>query len=236
MQLEMAPFPVVPPVRILCLLVVITGVASARVPLMLTGGALIGLLGVWLIISPFEFKWRDLVAMMRRIRWLLVAIFVLYLGFTPGESLAPEINLWLPSIEGVQQGALRVAVLLAIITAVHLLLVTTPRGELLAGLLWYGRPARRLGLDDSRFAVRLVLALEAVPKVQDLVSAAVAETTGRSRLERLACTGDRVMVQVLQQADAGAGTLHLPDQAPVPLWQWLIPIMIIVLFAVALYL
>ncbi len=232
----MAPFSIVPPVRILSLLVVITGVASARIPLILTGGALIGALGLWFIISPCEFKWRDFAGMMRRIRWLLVAIFVLYLGFTPGEALIPEFGRWSPSVEGVQQGTLRVAVLLAIVTAVHLLLVTTPRGELLAGLLWFGRPARRLGLDDSRFAVRLVLALEAVPKVQDMASAALAETTGRPRLERLAHTGERVMLQALQQADAGAGTLHLPEQAPVPLWQWLVPFLLIMMFTVALYL
>ncbi len=161
------------PVRILSLLIFVAVMATGQLRVLLIGVALLigAAIGVWQHHRGFDVH--SLLRMMRRVRWLLLAILILYGWFTPGAALIPAWAPYSPSLEGLQQGLLRAAVLLAIVAAVYLLITTTPRGDLVAGLLWCGRPLRRLGVDDQRFAVRLVLALEAVPEVQTLARAAL---------------------------------------------------------------
>ena len=161
------------PVRILSLLIFVAVMATGQLRVLLIGVALLigAAIGVWQQHHGFDVH--SLLRMMRRVRWLLLAILILYGWFTPGTALIPAWAPYSPSLEGLQQGLLRAAVLLAIVAAVYLLITTTPRGDLVAGLLWCGRPLRRLGVDDQRFAVRLVLALEAVPEVQTLARAAL---------------------------------------------------------------
>jgi len=221
-----------PPVRILTLLVLAAALAAGR-PLLLLAGALAVLAG-WIAaaIRVPEFEVRGFGRMLRRVRWLLLAILLVYGGFTPGEPLLPVLGGWSPSADGMRLGALRVAALVAIVAAVHLLLATTPRGALIGGLLWFGAPARRLGLDDRRFAARLILALEAVPQVQDLARDALRRQTGRSRLERLAGAAGETLRATLQRADAAQGPIDVPDRSPVPARQWLWPLCLALLFAV----
>lgn len=227
-------FPAVP-VRILSLLILTAGLASARLGVLLIAGMV--LLGAGLLVrrrgsdgGPLK-----ITLLLRRVRWLLLAIVILYGWFVPGTPLLHALGAWSPSVEGLQQGLLRVAALCGIVAAVYLLLATTPRGALVAGLLWFGRPLRRVGIDDRRFAVRLVLALEAVPQVQDMVSAALTDSTDGTRLQRTARAAATVLQTTLQRAEQAPGAIDVPAPQPVPLWQWSIPGMFaLLLFTAAL--
>jgi len=163
-----------PPVRILTLLVLAVALATGR-PLLLLVGTLAVLTGwVAAAISVPEFDVRGFGRMLRRVRWLLLAILLVYGGLTPGEPLVPALGAWSPSVDGARLGAIRVAALLAIVAAVHLLLATTSRGALVGGLLWFGGPARRLGLvTDAVTAEGALAKLERVlpPDVRARVSA-----------------------------------------------------------------
>lgn len=213
-----------PPVRILSLLILAGALASARPGVLLCGGLLLALTALRLR-GAHGVDARALWVMLRRIRWLLLAILVLYGWFTPGAPLLPALGDWSPAVEGLEQGLMRIAALLLIVVAVYLLLATTPRGELVGGLLWFGVPLRRLGLDDRRFAVRLVLALEAVPQVQALAGAALNEDAGRPRLQRLALAGGRVLQATLARAETDAELpIDVPDTQPVPAAHWLWPV------------
>lgn len=220
-----------PPVRILTLLVLAAALATGR-PLLLLAGTLVLLTG-WGVAAATvpAFDTRGFGHMLRRVRWLLLAILLVYGGLTPGEPLLPALGGWSPSEDGLRMGALRVAALVAIVAAVYLLLATTSRSALIGGLLWFGAPARRLGLDDSRFAVRLVLALEAVPRVQDLARDALRRQDGDSRLERLAGAASETLRLTVQSADAAEGPIDVPERLPVPVAQWLLPLFLAVLFA-----
>jgi hypothetical protein len=107
---------------------------------------------------------RRLLQGLLRLRWLLLSIWVLYLGFTPGTPLSA----WTPglSLEGLLDGSRRVLVLVALITAVYWLLATTPLPQLVAALdqlLW---PLRRLGLPTAVFSRRLALTLGGLDAVE----------------------------------------------------------------------
>lgn len=223
-----------PPVRILSLLILAAALAGGRPGVLAVGGLLLALTAIVVRRRQPAFDGRALLGMLRRIRWLLLAILILYGWFTPGTPLIPLLGGWSPVQEGLQQGALRGTALLAIVAAVYLLLASTPRGDLVGGLLWYGMPLRRLGVDDHRFAVRLVLALEAVPQVQTLARAALDDADGRTRLQRIGLAAGRVLQATLARADAGADTpIDVPDPQPVPVVQWLLPLALAVLLAVS---
>ncbi|MBI5461268.1 MAG: hypothetical protein HY941_03685 [Gammaproteobacteria bacterium] len=222
------------PVRILTLLILAAGLASGHPIVLLAGGALLIGTGFWVWQRYRAFDAQTLMNMLRRVRWLLLAILILYGWFTPGVALLSTLGQFSPSLEGMQQGLLRVAALLAIVAAVYLLLAITPRGELVAGLLWYGRPLRRLGVDATRFAVRLVLALEAVPQVQTLARTALLDTpSGASRMQRLGRAATAVFQATLARAEQSTGDIAVPDPQPVPLWQWLLPSALTVLLIAA---
>lgn len=224
--------PLSPSVRILSLLVLAAGLASGQPRMLAAGGVVLLLTGAVALMQQRDFEWSSLLGMLRRVRWLLLAMLILYGWFTPGDPLLPSLGDWSPSLTGVRLGLLRVVALAAIVVAVYLLLITTPRGDLVGGLLWFGRPLRRLGIDDRRFAVRLVLALEAVPQVQGLARAALETDAGTSRMQRLGQSASRVLQAVLEQAEAQQGTIQVPDSRPVPGWQWLVPLLLATLLVV----
>lgn len=233
---DFAPsFPAVP-VRILALLVFAAGLATAQPWVLLLGIALLGGLAIVVRVRHSAVSSLRIVNLLRRVRWLLLAILILYGWFLPGTPVLPELGSLSPTQEGLWQGLLRVAALCGIVAAVYLLLTTTARGELVAGLLWFGRPLRRAGIDDRRFAVRLVLALEAVPQVQDLARAALADAAGGSRVQRLGNAAAKLLQTTLARAEHAPGEIAAPDPQPVPAWQWGMPLGLAVLLWAATHL
>ena len=210
------------PVRIVLLLVLTAALAGARPGVLLIAALL--LVGVGLHgRHGLHGGYVALRALLRRVRWLLLAMLILYGWFMPGTPLWPVLGELAPSREGLQEGMLRVAALVLIVVAVYLLLSSTARGPLVAGLLWFGRPLRRVGLNDARFAVRLVLALEAVGQVQDLMTT----TAGNLRegtWQRVGRSAAGVVQATLARADQAHTGIDIPDVPPVPRWQWLLPL------------
>ncbi len=102
----------------------------------------------------------QLVRLLRRTRWLLLVLLLTYAWTLPGEAL------WAgwgsPSIEGLQQGALRVVRLALLLAGLALLLAYTARARLIYGLYVLAKPLTWLGFDRRAFAVRLGLTLDYV--------------------------------------------------------------------------
>lgn len=98
--------------------------------------------------------------LVRRARWLLITMLLIYAFATPGDELFPQLNGFGPSLQGVQAGALQAWRLTLMLLALGVLLRSCPRNSLLGGLYTLLRPFRSLGLDVDRFAVRLWLTLQ----------------------------------------------------------------------------
>lgn len=183
--------------------------------------------------------------MLKRLRWLFLSILVLYLFFTPGRLLWPGV-LWGPTVEGLQQGGLRIAALVLIVAAVNWLLASTEQDEFLSAVIWCLRPLVWLGLPHERLAVRIALTLEAVSLVrghyrhqprQDGVEAPaeeVVQPSARQQLLTIAKTAHRLFTEVVSVAEsAPLREIVLPAQSRPPLWQWLIPLLLLALFVTA---
>lgn len=152
-----------------------------------------------------------------RLRWLLLAIGILYMGFTPGEPL----HAWLPGLsrEGILEGARRMLVLIDLLALVYLMLALTPTSELAAAVRQLLTPMSIFGLDTDRFGRRLALVLEGVGEAQQRLEAA----RGREKLVD-------ALVSVLHELETDA--TREPAQAALPVlgaprwWQWLLPLLL----------
>ncbi len=209
-----------PLIRVVALLIFIAGLAFAR-PLFLAAG--IGLLLVLNILTAFPAP-AKLRQMISRLRWLFLAILLVYGWWTPGIELFPAMGSWSPTSEGVYTGLLRILSLVLIVAAVHLLLQLTSRSELLPAIMQTIRPVTTEAA-RVRLAVRILLTLEAVTQVQTLVSDALKNRPlNNVRLATLGVTARTLYQTVLERAARSGGeVIEIPVPEAPPLWQWLIP-------------
>ncbi len=110
--------------------------------------------------------------MLRRARWLLLALVLIYACATPGLPLLPLLGVISPSFEGLHGGILQAGRLVVLLLGLSLLLWSSPRENLLSGIYVLLRPFRPMGLDPERVAVRLWLTLhyaqgQSRQKIQD---------------------------------------------------------------------
>lgn len=111
-------------------------------------------------------KAKVFVQMMRRMRWLLIIMLLIYAFSTPGEYLA-EWPFWVtPTYEGIQAGLIQAMRLTVMLAGLALLLRLTVRDKLIVGFFFLMQPLRYIGLDPERFAARLWLTLHYVEQPQ----------------------------------------------------------------------
>ncbi|WP_245538699.1 CbiQ family ECF transporter T component [Thiobacillus denitrificans] len=104
----------------------------------------------------------QLLRLLRRTRWLMAVLLLTYAYTLPGAALWPALGWGSPSVEGVQQGMLRVGRLVLMLAGLAALLAYTSRPRLIYGLYVLARPLTWLGFDRRGFAVRLGLTLDYV--------------------------------------------------------------------------
>jgi hypothetical protein len=210
-----------PLIRVVALLVFIAGLALAR-PTLLGAGFVLLLLLYRLTGFPAP---RILLRMIVRLRWLLVAILLVYGWSTPGAALLPAISAWSPTVEGMSLGLLRILSLVMIVAAVHLLMQVTTRKQLLPAIMQLINPVTTVTARE-RLAVRILLSIEAVTQVQSLVSETLTRQPLKNhRLSTLGVTAQTLYMSVLNKAAlAGENVIEIVEPESPPLWQWLVPV------------
>ncbi|MBL4850821.1 MAG: hypothetical protein JKY90_00850 [Gammaproteobacteria bacterium] len=156
-----------PLIRVVCLLLIAGFIASAHsVFLLIT----LCILAAVYILASLSLKqcW----SLVRRMRWFFLSILIIYFWFTPGRAFSPELanTLWIPSVDGVEQGLIRVACLVLIIATVSALLQSTCKEQLFSAIYSLISWTRHLGLSPERFSVRVTLTLEALTATQSIIS------------------------------------------------------------------
>lgn len=134
------------------------------------GAVLLGL-AVPMLVIVWRIAMHEYMRLIRRMRWILIFLMMIYAFNTPGEYWAGWAHAWAPTYEGVRLGAdqaLRLALLLA---ALAILLASTTREHLIAGIFQMLKPLQQWIGSPDRFAVRLWLTLhyvETAPKPQGI--------------------------------------------------------------------
>lgn len=98
--------------------------------------------------------------LVKRARWLLVALFAVFAWATPGRLMWPEADWASPTAEGLALAIDHAARVLGLLMLVALLLEFTSREKLLAGVYSLLKPLALCGLDRTRAALRLGLVLQ----------------------------------------------------------------------------
>jgi len=163
-----------------------------------------------------------LAGMLVRLRWLWLSLAVLYFWFTPGAPLWPQLGHWSPTREGVALGSVRIATLALMTAGAHLLVQTTAREQLILGLEGLLRPLRVFGFDRERFALRLLLVLETVPR---LATSSGPQPRGRRDVSGLVQRLERRLLESLARAEREPDAPLVIPMATAPPWpQWLWPV------------
>jgi energy-coupling factor transport system permease protein len=104
--------------------------------------------------------------LLRRVRWLLLFLLLIFAFNTPGEYVKQwplDVGqAFAPTYEGLSAGLLQTAKLCIMLAGLALLLATTNRENLIAGFYLLASPLRIIKLSPERFAARLWLTLHYV--------------------------------------------------------------------------
>ncbi len=234
-------------IKIVCFLVFGAAMVVGAKPVLLAGFILVALLYLFELVRGMSTQLHNALKMLKRLRWLFLSILVVYLFFTPGILLLPDV-LWGPTQEGLTQGLLRIAVLVLIVATVNILIGSTEQAEFLSAVSWCLQPLSWLGLSHERLAVRISLTLAAVgvlrtacqhetrSETPDVVVTKLAEPLSSEspspepKLMAIAKTAHHLFAKVIDDAEqASLQSITLPEQSRPPLVQWVIPVLLVIL-------
>ena len=103
---------------------------------------------------------KQLLSLLRRTRWILFSLLLVYAYTTPGTALWAPFGVASPTREGLLDGLLQLGRLVSVLSGLAILLELLPQTQLISGLYSLAYPLRWLGLSRERIAVRLALTLE----------------------------------------------------------------------------
>jgi hypothetical protein len=161
---------------------------------------------------------------LKRIRWLLLSIVIIYLWVAPEPDSGGGI---LPAATDIVLAVKRAGILAVLVTAVELLRQTTPAeytASAIAGLI---SPLKSVGIDTTRFATRMALTLEAVPATSDLVIKAAGKTTIKKRsLTGWAEAAARLIQDIEARGNRSSSVAQLPELGAPNALDWLILVVV----------
>ncbi len=111
------------------------------------------------MLSAFVMSRHGFIQLLRRTRWIMFSLLLIYAYSTPGQPLSESLGIFSPSHEGLLDGVLQLTRLLAALAGLAILLGNLHRQQLIAGLYTLFAPLQWIGLSRNRFAVRLALTL-----------------------------------------------------------------------------
>lgn len=124
----------------------------------LSGAPLWIVTALWLAVAGWA-SYPTLRRLVRRIRFLLLAIVILFAWMTPGQAFLPFWTTLGPTREGLLLATEHGLRLVGVVALVALLLGWGGRDFVVSGLYALMAPSRYLGLSRDRLAVRLLLVL-----------------------------------------------------------------------------
>ena len=115
--------------------------------------------GSVVLLFAFLLSRHKFVQLLRRTRWIMFSLWLIYAYSTPGETLSDALGPFSPSLEGLLDGGLQLMRLLIALAGLAILLDRLHRQQMMAGLYSLFAPLQWLGLSRERLAVRLALTL-----------------------------------------------------------------------------
>lgn len=118
------------------------------------------LAGLPLLATAFAVSAARLRILLRRTRWIMLSLLLIYAYATPGDPVWVSVGEFSPTYQGLGDGALQLWRLACALGGLAILLKVLPQQQLVSGLYALAYPLHLIGLSRERLAVRLALTLE----------------------------------------------------------------------------
>lgn len=121
---------------------------------------MLAMVAVLLLVAVLVNAPHNFLRLLRRTRWIMFALMMIYALMTPGVAVFPQWASYSPTLEGLQEGLVQLGRLVCMLASLSILLARMTRQDMvggifvLAGWLFIPRALRQ------RMAVRLALTLE----------------------------------------------------------------------------
>ena len=228
-----------PVIRILCFLVYCGFVAFGHYSTLLFASTIFTVL----LVKPQLVNFLAYLQHLKRLKWFLLSILLVYLWFTPGLAAFPSFPEISPTIEGLRLGAERVIALIYMVFALHIFIKTIATDQIIEAMLWWLEPFKWIGLPYKTLAVRISLTLQVLDQVQ-VICARPSEEVSRNKqakglvlqvLKKVDAVADRVtdiFVAVIQSAELmPAQAVAINSHRPLPpVFQWSYPLILLLGF------
>ena len=117
------------------------------------------LVGALFLAVAYSLSAKRLFTLLRRTRWIMLSLLLIYAYTTPGTAVLPESAQFSPTQEGLTDGLLQLGRLVFALAGLSVLLSLLPQRQLISGLYVLGCPLRYVGVSRERLAARLALTL-----------------------------------------------------------------------------
>jgi energy-coupling factor transport system permease protein len=126
------------------------------------------LMAVALFFVAAKLDSRQLFSLIRRTRWILLSLLLVYAYSTPGTAVVTELGRYSPTLEGLSDGLMQLGRLLAMLSGLAILLSLLTQAQFISGIYALAYPLNWFGGSRERIAVRLALTLQyAEPAMRD---------------------------------------------------------------------
>lgn len=121
-----------------------------------------------LFVVAVKLNSRQLFGLIRRTRWILFSLLLIYAYTTPGVALLTELGRYSPTLEGLSDGLIQLGRLLSMLSGLAILLSLLTESQFISGIHTLAYPLIWFGGSRERVAVRLALTLQyAEPTMRD---------------------------------------------------------------------
>lgn len=103
---------------------------------------------------------RQLFSLIRRTRWILLSLWLIYAYSTPGAAVVAELGRYSPTMEGLEDGLMQLGRLLSMLSGLAILLSLLSESQFVSGIYALAYPLNWFGGSRERVAVRLALTLQ----------------------------------------------------------------------------
>ena len=117
------------------------------------------MLSIVLLIMLVATRAAPFLKLLRRTRWILLSLLLIYFFATPGVYVMPNLGWLSPTEQGLRSGGLQLWRIMVLLAALALLLHTSSREAVLSGLYTLMKPFKPFGVEAERVAVRLWLTM-----------------------------------------------------------------------------
>lgn len=146
-----------------------------------------------LLVAAARLNPQQLFGLIRRTRWILFSLLLIYSYTTPGVALIAELGRYSPTVEGLSDGLMQLGRLLVMLSALAILLSLLSESQFISGIYTLAYPLNWIGGSRERVAVRLALTLRyAEPAMRD--TAADWRATIRDAMQSPQGSGQHVML------------------------------------------